>query len=154
VTVFVIGTVALFALLGTSVAWASYGSDGGISLSNTAPSAGSSVTITSTGWMPNTSVTVTLQPVVLTTATADATGTVHVTVTIPSNTASGSHTIELTGTSAAGAPRTVSTPITVSTGGGGNLPRTGAAIAALFLVGIALFGVGSALSAARKRAVR
>jgi LPXTG-motif cell wall-anchored protein len=149
--------VALFALLGTSVAWASYGSDGGISLSPTSQNAGGSLTINSSGWMADSSVTITLHstPVVLTTVKSDATGTVNVTVTVPSNTASGSHTIELTGTSTAGAPRTVSTPLTVtSTSGGGNLPRTGAAIAALFLVGIALFGVGSALSAARKRAVR
>jgi len=48
----------------------------------------------------------------------------------------------------------VSSPITVAASGGDPLPRTGAAVAALVLVGVVLFVVGSALSTARKRALR
>ena len=144
------GAVAMLAAM--PAAYASYSGDGGVTLSPTSPSVGSSLTVDSTGWKASTDVTITLHstPVVLATVTTDANGNAHAVAKIPSRTASGAHTLELTGTDPAGAPRTVTAAITISAGGG-SLPRTGAAIAALVLVGTVLFAVGAALSTARKR---
>jgi LPXTG-motif cell wall-anchored protein len=154
-TVLALATFATTILATAAPVYASYSGDGGISMSPGSPSAGSSLTIDSPGWKAGTDVTITLHstPVVLATVKADANGNAHAVVTIPSGTATGAHTLELTGTDPAGAPRTVTSPITIS-GGGGSLPRTGAAIAALVLVGTVLFAVGTALSRARKRAIR
>ena len=154
-TVIALAACAMTMLAAAPAAYASYSGDGGVTLSPTSPKVGSMLTIDSTGWKPATDVTITLHstPVVLATVTADANGNAHATGQIPSGTATGAHTVELTGTDPAGAPRTVTTAITISAagGGGGSLPRTGAAIAALVLVGAVLFAIGAALSTARKR---
>jgi LPXTG-motif cell wall-anchored protein len=140
----------------STVAFAAYSGDGGVTVSPTSVHAGDSIKVESTGWKPSSSVTITLHsdPVVLDTVNSDDSGAVSATATIPSDTAAGSHTIELTGVGTDSAARTTSTPITVTTGGGGSLPRTGAAIAALAFVGLVLFGGGSLMSAARRRATR
>ena len=148
-----------FALLSmvAPAAHASYGGDGGLTISPTSVHAGGSLTIDASGWQGSSSVTITLHsdPVVLGTVSADASGNVHATVTVPAATAPGAHTIVATGTGASGSPQEASTGVTVmaaSSGGGGSLPRTGAAIGALTLVGLGLFGGGALLSRARKRA--
>ncbi|MET0728661.1 MAG: LPXTG cell wall anchor domain-containing protein [Acidimicrobiales bacterium] len=67
-------------------------------------------------------------PVVLGTATANAEGVATLTATIPSGTATGTHTIEATGMGADGQPLMVSTKIEVMAAGGtgaANLPTTG-----------------------------
>jgi LPXTG-motif cell wall-anchored protein len=139
-------------------AHASYGGDGGLTISPTSVHAGGSLTIDSSGWHASSSVTVTLHsdPVVLGTVNADASGNVHATLTVPAATEPGAHTIVATGTGASGSPQEASTSVTVmaasSGGGSGSLPRTGAAIGALGLVGLGLFGGGALLSRARKRA--
>jgi 5'-nucleotidase len=143
-------------VLGVSAAMASYSGDGGITVTPSTVGGGNQVTIDSSGWKASSDVTITLHstPVVLGTVTADASGNVHATETIPSGTAVGAHTIELTGTDPTGAPRDVTSQITVTTGsGGGSLPRTGAAIAAMVGVALVMFFGGSALSRARKRAI-
>jgi hypothetical protein len=144
---------ALFVM--APAAMASYGGDGGITVDDSTPKAGASITIDSDGWKADSEVTITLHsdPVVLDTVNADGTGNVSATVALPANTPAGAHTIELTGTDADDAPRTASVAITVSAADGSSLPRTGAAIAAMLGVGLVLFVVGSALSAARKRAI-
>jgi LPXTG-motif cell wall-anchored protein len=154
-TIIAFAACAMTMLVTAPAAHAAYSGDGGVSLDPSSPKVGSMLTIDSPGWKANSDVTITLHsdPVVLATVTADTNGDVHATVQIPSGTATGAHTLELTGTDPAGAPRTVSTPITIA-GSGSSLPRTGAAIAALLLVGAVLFGVGAALSTARKRATR
>lgn len=148
------GLCAAALVLMAPAAMATYSGDGGITVTPSTPSAGGSVTIDSSGWMHDTDVTITLHsnPVVLGTVTADANGDVHAVETIPAGTAAGAHTIELTGTDSTGAPRDVSTAITVGSGGG-SLPRTGAAIAAMVGVAAVLFAAGTALSRARKRAI-
>jgi hypothetical protein len=148
------GLCATALILMAPAAMASYSGDGGITVSNPTPSAGGEITIDSTGWMHDTDVTITLHsdPVVLGTVTADANGDVHAVETIPAGTAAGAHTIELSGTDSDGAPRTVETAITVASGGG-SLPRTGAAIAAMVGVAAVLFAAGTALSRARKRVI-
>ena len=154
-TIIAFAACAMTILVTAPAAHASYSGDGGVSLDPTSPHAGSMLTIDSAGWKADSDVTVTLHstPVVLATVAANTNGAVHTAAQIPSGTATGSHTLELTGTDPAGAPRTVSTPITIA-GSGSSLPRTGAAIAALILVGGVLFAVGAALSTARKRATR
>jgi LPXTG-motif cell wall-anchored protein len=150
--------IAAGAMLFAVPAWASYSGDGGVTVTPSSVSAGGSVTIDSSGWKPSSSTTITLHsdPVVLATVTTDSSGTVHTAAAIPSNTPAGAHTIELTGTDVDSAPRTATVSITVTSasGGGGSLPRTGAAVAALSLVGLALFGGGSLMAAARRRAAR
>lgn len=93
-------------------------------------------------------------PVVLGTVNANASGTVHATVTVPASTAPGAHTIVASGSGTTGAPQEVSTNVTVmaASSGGGSLPRTGAAVAALGMVGLALFGGGLLMARARKSA--
>jgi LPXTG-motif cell wall-anchored protein len=154
-TFIALAACAVTMLAAAPAAYASYSGDGGVTLDPATPKVGSTLTVDSTGWMAATAVTVTLHstPVVLATVTSDANGNVHAEAQIPSDTATGAHTLELTGTDPAGAPRTVTTAITIdaASGGGGSLPRTGAAIAALVLVGAVLFAVGAALSTARKR---
>ncbi len=146
---------SVLVLVMAPAAHASYSGDGGVTVVPPSPKVGSSITVDSSGWKANTDVTITLHstPVVLATVKADANGAVHSTSAIPSGTSAGAHTVELTGVDPLGAPRDVSAAITVEAAGGGNLPRTGAAIAALLLVGTVLFAVGAALSSARKRAV-
>jgi hypothetical protein len=146
---------AAFLVLGATAAMASYSGDGGITVTPSTVSGGNQVTIQSSGWKANSDVTITLHstPVVLGTVTADASGAVSATETIPSGTAVGSHTIELTGTDPSGAPRDVTAQINVTSGGSGSLPRTGAAIAAMVGVALVLFLGGTALSRARKRAI-
>ena len=149
------GIAAAAMVLTAGPAMASYSGDGGITVTPSTPAAGDSVTIDSSGWKASSDVTITLHssPVVLGTVKADSSGAVHATETIPSGTTAGAHTIELTGTDSSGAPRDVSTPITVTSGGGGSLPRTGAAIAGMVGVAVVLFVAGTALSRARKRAL-
>jgi len=151
------GIALVFAVVGLTVSpvFASYGSDGGLTVDPTQMNAGGHVMIDSSGWKPVTSVTITLHstPVVLSTETADGNGGVQAQVTIPSSAEAGAHTIVLTGTAANGDPREVSTAFTV-TSGSGSLPRTGAAISALVIVGLVLLAGGIALSTARKRATR
>jgi LPXTG-motif cell wall-anchored protein len=154
-TLLAFAACALTMLVTAPAAYASYSGDGGVSFDPSSPKVGSNLTIDSPGWKAASDVTITLHsdPVVLATEAADTNGDLHTTAEIPAGTATGSHTLELTGTDPSGAPRTVSTAITIA-GSGSSLPRTGAAIAALLLVGGVLFGVGAALSTARKRATR
>jgi len=146
------------ALCLSTAAFAAYSGDGGVTVTPASVHAGDSIKVESTGWKPSSSVTITLHssPVVLDTVNSDGSGTVSATATIPSGTAAGAHTIEVTGAGSDGTSQTASTPLTVmaSSGGGGSLPRTGAAIAALVFVGLALFVGGSLMSAARRRAAR
>jgi LPXTG-motif cell wall-anchored protein len=140
-------------------AHAAYGGDGGLTISPTSVHAGGSIKVESTGWKPSSSVTITLHsdPVVLDTVTSDASGNVSATATIPAGTDAGAHTIVATGSGTSGSPQELTSNLTVmaaSGGGGGSLPRTGAAVAALAMVGLALFGGGALMSAARKRATR
>lgn len=85
------------------------------SLSSTTVPAGGAVGISSSGWFPNGSITITLHsdPVALGTFSADSSGRLAVTVTIPANTAAGAHTVDLTGVGADSNAHTVSLGLTV-----------------------------------------
>lgn len=79
--------------------------------------------MTAGGYGPGTSAPIYFlsTPVLLTTVTADGSGVVRATVTIPANAAAGAHTIEVRGTGANGAALTRSLAFSVVSG----LPRTG-----------------------------
>ena len=131
-------------------------SNGALGVS-TAPVAGGTVVLTGSGFAPNSAVTAGMYstPTTLGVGTASSTGAVSVTVTIPSA-ATGTHTMVLYGTNAAGAPHTLTKSVTVTTatnptdtptdpsstdaGNGGTLPKTGSGngIAALVWALIAL----------------
>jgi hypothetical protein len=108
------------------------------------------LTISGTGWDPNTTVELTLHstPVPLgTTETADD-GTFTQTVTIPADTATGAHTIEVAGFDAHGDAATVDVANTVTstpTAPQGTLPFTGGPILPLTIVGLGAMGAGLAL---------
>ena len=99
--------------------------------------AGQTMTVTGNGWKPGSTVTILLtgSSTPLGTATADANGAFSATVTIPSDTPAGTHTITISGTAADGSARTVqSGSITVTA----ILPATGSDTGPLTLIGVAL----------------
>lgn len=150
----------------------------GVTVSPSTVEAGGSVQVTSSDWMANSEVTAVLHsdPVTLGKLTADATGAIAGSLTIPAATAAGAHTLELTGTGAAGESRTVSTAVTVvdpstsgsggatpgsgsgsSSGGGsvlGELARTGFMALRLLALAAALFGAGALLVAGARNQLR
>ncbi|MBV8980093.1 MAG: hypothetical protein JO086_04265, partial [Acidimicrobiia bacterium] len=96
---------------------------------------GQQLHLSASGFTPNESVTITVHstPVTLTTVTADGSGSVLATVTLPSDLAAGSHTLTLSGASVTDTyPFTIAASTTSggSTGGGGTgtvaSPGTGA----------------------------
>src|SRR5262245_12049218 len=138
-----------------------------LTISDTTPSPGQTITITGQTFAAGSSVTVTLfsDPVVLASSTADASGRIALQVTIPTNTPLGSHTIGVDGTAPDGTPLSLSAAIQVvpaegagGTGGGGsgNLPRTGddssIPLAKLGLALAAVGGVVTAIAAQRRKA--
>jgi hypothetical protein len=103
-----------------------------LTVSDTTPTPGQTITITSGTYLAGTTVTITFfsQPVNLGSGIASAVGTVSVQGTIPADTPLGQHTVQASGQTAAG-PLTQSVSVTVvaaeSAGGGtsGSLARTG-----------------------------
>jgi LPXTG-motif cell wall-anchored protein len=141
-----------------------------LTISDTTPSPGQTITIVGQTFAQGSSATVTLfsDPVVLGSATADASGIVALQATIPTNTPLGSHTLVVDGTAPDGTPLSLSASITVvpadgtgtPSGGSGSssddLPRTGDdASLPLAKLGLALAAVGgliTAVAAKRRKA--
>jgi len=105
------------------------------------------------GWKSGSSVSAILHsdPVALGTLTADGSGLASARFSIPANVATGSHSVVLTGTDPSDAPRIVTIPVTVATGGSGiagqALAFTGAhardlTSVALLLIAVGLFVLG------------
>ena len=130
---------------------------------------GGTITFRGGGFASNSTITITLSPSsqVLGTATTDANGGFAVEVTIPSNTAEGTHTLEASGVDPDGNPLVVSQTITVSSGESaevlgtsvtptGALPFTGSDVGRTFGIGLAAVVVGGAAvwGARRSRASR
>ncbi len=109
--------------------------------------AGDSVTVTASGFQPGEEVVATLfsTPISLGSATADSTGGLVATFTIPADIEPGDHRIELVGRSSG---RTVSVAIEVlapvGVEGSRNLPATGAGLLAQTAVALGLLLVGRA----------
>ena len=90
----------------------------GTTVSSTAP-AGGSLTVSSTGWKPGSTVSGTLcsTPVAIGTLTADSTGKISGGYVVPAATVVGSHDLVLTGVDAASAKRTVTAGVTITAAG-------------------------------------
>jgi len=129
---------------------------------------GQQLTLTASGFQPGETVSVILAstPTTLATTTADSTGKVSVTVTLPSNLSAGAHTLTLHGTladvvfafkiaaaSASATPTPTSTEAG-SSGSGGGLASTGAVLWPALGFGIVLLlaGAGLLLGTRRRRA--
>jgi len=122
--------------------------------------AGGQITISSTGWKAGSDVTGVLHsdPVTLGTLTADSTGRIAGSLTVPSTVPPGDHELVLTGTDPGGLVRTVTAPVTVTAaasiagsgpGGGsgtgsgsGGLPVTGSSTVALIVWSVLLLVFG------------
>jgi hypothetical protein len=123
---------------------------------------GQEVTVSGTGFLPNSTVSLAVYstPTTLGTVTADAQGAFRREVTIPSSLAAGAHTLVAAGVDAQGNPRYLTQAITVTTGSGtaaagtggtGALAYTGASVALPALGGLAALAVGGGLVVAGRR---
>ncbi len=139
---------------GGPVATAFSGGGGGIAapyagtpaaVSDTTPAPGQTVTVSGGGFMPNSTVTIVLDPgaAALGSTTASATGVVSAAVTIPES-ASGARTIVLSGTATNGKPLTLSVAVNIGASGGG-IPTTGSDSLPILLWAIGATGTGVAL---------
>jgi LPXTG-motif cell wall-anchored protein len=120
--------------------------------SSTAP--GQKVTLVAKTFAPGATVTFTLfsAPVVLGTATADASGVATLVATIPAGAAVGTHTVEASGNNAAGAPLVVSLTLTVAAAAAAPLPTTGSnSTLPLAQLGLGVLAVGGLLVLVAKR---
>ncbi len=104
----------LLFVLGAQVALAQYTSSGPLSLSAYQPLAGGTVTVAGSGFALDSNVYVTFEstPLLLATATADASGDFSVDVTIPYS-SSGQHTLVATGLDPQGSARVLTSIIQV-----------------------------------------
>ncbi len=112
-------------------------------------SAGNTITVNGDGFLPHSDVDVTLHstPVHLGTFTTDASGAFTATVTIPSDTKPGAHTIVLTGTAADGQPATVTLALTVQDS---TLPYTGSSPIPFAALGVLLIASGALMARGRR----
>ena len=106
--------------------------------------AGGSFTVSSGGWGPSSAVGVTLHstPLNLGTLTADGSGNVQGTFSVPAGFDTGAHTVELTGANAQGAPRTVVLALAVVGASGGGLAFTGSSARDLASFGLLFLAIG------------
>ncbi len=158
--------VAVPVCIGT-LAFASPYSSPSVSASTTTPAPGGSVSVTGTGFRPDSAVSVAIHSkvIVLAEVTADANGDASTSVTVPSSfTRGSSHTISLTGVDSSGATHVDSLAI-VLTGANAaapasssqsDLPFTGLDVVAESATGAALVGFGAFLvfAARRKKAAQ
>ena len=127
-------------------------------LSSQSVGANRTITISGAGWLPGSTVTITLQstPQTLGTAQVAADGTFSATVQIPCNVDPGQHTISVSGTGADGLPHTVSAALTVDPCGSpvSSLARTGGSNTIPYIgvgVGLILFGAMLTIAFTRRR---
>ena len=157
--------VAVLGLIMTAVAFAGpasaapYVDQARISASTQTPAAGSSFTLTGSGFGANETVVNTLDGITLASARTDASGNFSVTIKLPAG-VTGTRTILSRGV-VSGHTATISIRIGaanaasgVVTGGSGGLARTGAAVIGIgALGGLLLFGGGAMVLAGRRRKV-
>jgi LPXTG-motif cell wall-anchored protein len=125
----------------------------GVTVSNSSPSPGETVTVTAGGFQPGSeaSITILSDPILLATPTADANGQVSADVAIPADFAEGSrHTIEVSGIAPDGSPYSTSIEITLA----GGLAQTGAEAAGLIAAAVVLVGLGAAIVVLSRRRTR
>ena len=125
--------------------------------------AGKTMTVTGSGYMPGSTVTVLIYsaPQILTTTVADSAGNFSVTVTVPAGLAPGAHTLVASGYDNNGDQRFTTLAVTVSAAGtatitgptitGPKLANTGADVTVPALGGIATLGLGAGLIVLSRR---
>ncbi|MGY1813920.1 hypothetical protein [Blastococcus sp. SYSU D00820] len=130
--------------------------------------AGAEVTLTGSGFLPNSTVTLVVYstPTVLGTVTTDGAGAFTTTVTLPAGLPAGAHTLVASGVDPAGNPYHLTSGVTVTASGGaptatatsatgpgvsGGLASTGADIAVPAIGGLAALVVGGGLVLAGRR---
>jgi LPXTG-motif cell wall-anchored protein len=140
-----------------------------LTISDTTPTPGQTVTIEGRTFATGSTATVTLfsEPVGLGSAIADAAGVFALQATIPADTPLGHHTITAQGTAPDGSPLSLSVSLTVvpaqagagagnGNGNGNGLPRTGndssIPLAKLGLGMLAIGGIATAIAAKRRKA--
>ncbi len=98
------GDVSETVSITNNIAFTSYGTDPAGNISTKTVSPGGTVDVSGSGYLPNSDVTITLNstPVLLATVKTNSSGAFSTTVTIPSNTALGSHTLVIAGKDANG----------------------------------------------------
>ena len=111
-----VATGLLLLVLGTQVALAQYTPAGSLNLSTYQPAAGGTLTASGTGYAPDSNINLTIEstPLLLTSATAGASGAFSAQVTIPAS-YSGQHTLLATGTDPQGSVRVLTATIEVGT---------------------------------------
>lgn len=128
----------------------SYGTDanGNITTKTVAP--GGDVQVSGSGFLPDSDVTITLNstPVLLKTVKTNSSGSFSTTVTIPTNTALGSHTLVVSGKDANG--NTVSSVLSLNVA---VLPATGNNASSAAILGLSLLLLGSGLLLVCRRKV-
>jgi hypothetical protein len=132
------------AVLSTSAAFASYGDTSGSLGAPSTVSTGESVSVSATGFKADSEVSVVLRsdPVTLGTFTASSSGALNASVTIPTSTPAGSHTLTASGVDPSGNPYSVTQAIEVEAAGS-SLPRTGSdVLVPLLIAAVALCGIG------------
>lgn len=121
--VITLGTATVLLLLATQIAYAQYEPAGTLALSG-APEAGGEVTVSGSGYLAGSEVSVTFRsdPVLLTTVTANQAGSFITTVTLPED-ATGTHQIEATGIAPDGSVRVLATQVDLSGAPGATTPQ-------------------------------
>lgn len=116
---------------------------------------GKKITLTGSGYAPNSTVTVLVYstPQVLTTVVTDASGSFTVEVTVPAGLPAGHHTLVASGVDPGGNLRTMTLPVTVvgGTTGQGGLAYTGVAVAPLLGGGVTAVALGAGLLVLSRR---
>ena len=124
-----------------------------VAITVTSVVAGQSFTVTVTGFKAGSAVTFVLHSAAanLGTFTANASGSVTASLTVPSGFAAGAHTLTASGVAPDGSARILSAPLTVKASGS-SLPFTGFELGAASLLGAGLLGAGTlAVMSGRKR---
>lgn len=124
-----------------------------VAVSDTTVVAGETITVSSSGWLPGSDVTVTFLTTseVLGTAEVGADGAFQTRVTIPSDASPGVHTLRVTGTGADGEPASVDIRITVEAVAAA-LPVTGLNLTVGTVLSTVLIAAGvTALLISRRR---
>jgi hypothetical protein len=120
------------------------GGVGQLTVSNPAPTPGSTITVTSSGWSAGHEVAIALSGAKHTLArvAADASGAVHARVVVPSDVSLDVNTLSVTGTAASGVPQQIVTGLTVHRIGPGPAPaRPWTAVLLLVAIAAALLFV-------------
>lgn len=154
----VLALVAAAAMFAGPAGAAPYGGGATISVSSSVVAPGGTITVSGSGFEANQTVRITLYPeaVVLGTTTSESSGAWSATVTIPSDTALGRHTITAMDTAGDSASVTITVTAAAgpSGGGGGGVSTTGVAVMSIGALGVLLVAGGAVmLMAGRRRKV-